>query len=48
MMRQLTDEERKIIRQMDKLDENSAEYKALQEKLIEIDEAESGDTPFCH
>lgn len=47
-MRHLTDEEREILRKMDELDENSPEYKALQERLIEIDKIETGDTPFCH
>lgn len=48
MMRHLTDEEREILKKMNGLDEESPEYKALQERLIEIDEELVGDTPFCH
>lgn len=48
MMRHLTEEEREIINKMDKLDENSDEYKALQKRLIEIDNEEFKDCPFVH
>lgn len=48
MMFQPTDEEIKILRQMDNLEEDSDEYKALQKRLIEIGKEKAGDTPFCH
>lgn len=47
-MRHLTEEEREIINKMDKLDENSDEYKVLQKRLMAIDNEKFKDCPFVH
>lgn len=48
MMLHITEEERTIMEKMHKLDENSEEYKELQERLIKLDNEKTKDCPFCH
>lgn len=47
-MRHLTPKEIEIIEKMNKLDEKSIEYKELQNELIKIDKAITGNTDMFY
>lgn len=47
-MRNLTPREVEITEKMNSLDENSAEYKELQNELIEIDKQINGDSEILY
>ncbi len=47
-MRHLTTKEIEIIEKMNKLDENSPEYKELQKELIEIDKENTDNTDIIY
>lgn len=48
MMRQLTEEERKLTRELEDLNLSEEEAEVKRKRLIEIDNEQTKDYPFCH
>lgn len=48
MMRQLTEEERRLARELENPNLSEEEAETKRKRLIEIDKEQTKDWPFCH